>query len=85
MPFIGWTADVPLVGPYATQLLQAWADTFASTVLRRTGEQFFHLDGDRNAESPPLLVLCSSWYPTFTTTGWQYMERMLMVQAQRFS
>ena len=54
MPFFGWTADMPLVGTYALKMLQYWANPFASTVLKRTGEQFFLLDG--SPSQVPLLV-----------------------------
>lgn len=54
MPFIGWTEDFPLVGSYATRALQYWTNSFATIVMRKTGEQFFLLDGSDRSE--PLLV-----------------------------
>lgn len=54
VPFIGWTADVPVVGGAATKVLQYCTNSFASVVMRKTGEQFFLLDGKDG--SKPLLV-----------------------------
>ena len=55
VPFIGWTGDFPLVGSYATKALQYWTNSFATVVMRKTGEQFFLLDGKESSD--PLLVI----------------------------
>ena len=54
VPFIGWTAEVPLAGRSVQKLLQAVAKPFVSTFMRRTGRQFFMQDGQNGQK--PLLV-----------------------------
>ena len=53
VPFIGGT-DMPVIGGAAAEMLQYCTHSFASTVMRKTGEQIFLLDGKDDFE--PLIV-----------------------------
>ncbi len=54
MPFIGWTADIPLAGWGIQKTLAAAARPFASLVMAATGAQFFLQDSKEGRA--PLLV-----------------------------
>ena len=60
VPFIGWSAGIPLVGGPVAQLLQRVSVPVASAFLGRTGAQFFLADAaggaGGGAAAQPLLV-----------------------------
>ena len=45
VPFIAWSGDLPLLGGTLRGLLSSIAHSTGAVLLRRTGEQFFLLDG----------------------------------------
>ncbi len=54
VPFIGWSAAIPLIGGPVAQLLQRASVPVASALLGRTGAQFFLADGGAAAAAPLL-------------------------------
>ena len=55
VPFIGWTAAVPVVGSTINRALQSIAKPVASTFLLNSGKQFF-LEDATDSGQEPLLV-----------------------------
>lgn len=45
IPFIGWTGELPFLGQQLLRLLQVISAPTAAALFRRTGRQFFMLDG----------------------------------------
>jgi hypothetical protein len=68
VPFIGWSAGIPLIGGPVSLLMRIVSVPVASALLGRTGEQFFLADGGVGGaggrmQAQPLLVQMTSDVP----------------------
>jgi hypothetical protein len=50
VPFIGWTTELPLLGQQLFSFLQGISGPTAALLFRRTGQQFFMLDGKQQQQ-----------------------------------
>ncbi|KAF6261528.1 putative serine esterase-domain-containing protein [Scenedesmus sp. NREL 46B-D3] len=54
VPFIGWTNELPLLGQQLFRFLQGISGPTAALLFRRTGQQFFMLDGKQQQQQQQL-------------------------------